>query len=112
MNKENNKFMAAWILALLLWFTATAFAVEPVPITGTVYPVGWDDSGHVAEAVIVSVDRDYLIVKDAIGRELHNMAYRDVKVIGHLAEDSDGNLTVTVVEYEVLMEDALRGHGE
>lgn len=113
MRKDSQKCVAAGLFALLvLLFAPNVFGAEHVAITGTVYPVGWDENDQVVQAVIVSGDKEYLIVKDAMGHELFDMVYRDVKVIGQQGEDSDGNPTVTVMEYEILMQEAVRGHGE
>ena len=113
MRRGSQKCAAVGLFALLvLLFAPNVLAAEQVIMVGTVYPVGWDENDQVVQAVIVSGDKEYLILKDAIGRELFDMSYRDVKVIGQVGEDSDGNPTVTVVEYEILMQEAIRGHGE
>lgn len=113
MRRGSQKCAAAGLFALLvLLFAPNVLAAEQVTMAGTVYPVGWDENDQVVQAVIVSGDKEYLIVRDAIGQELFDMSYRDVKVIGQLGEDSEGNPTVTVMEYEMLMQEPLRGRGE
>lgn len=105
--KQNKKSLALGLCALVLLSLVIAtnvFAVDEVTITGTVYPIAWDDNDNVIAAVISGPDEDYAIVDNAIGRKLSQQTSRDVKATGIVGKDSEGNKNITVVKYEIMME--------
>jgi hypothetical protein len=105
--KPNARPLIWGLFALVLVSVACAnnvFATEEVTIIGTVYAEAWDDNGNATAAVIVGTEGEYNIVKNATGTELFKLNYKDVKVSGIIGEDSEGNKTITVTDYEILPE--------
>jgi hypothetical protein len=105
--KPNARPLIWGLFALALLSVACAtnvFATDKVTIMGTIYAEAWDDNGNATAAVIVSMDQEYVIVKNATGKELFKLNYKDVKVSGIIGQDSEGNKTITVTNYEILPE--------
>jgi len=73
-------------------------------VTGTVYATAWDDNDNVTAAVIAGLAEEFVIVANAAGKEMFQLNYRDVKAIGVIGQDSEGNKTLTVSSYEVMPE--------
>ena len=105
--KQNKKFFVLGLCALMLLSAVSAanvFAADEVTVTGTVYATAWDDNDNVTAAEIADLDEVYVIVANAAGKELFKLNYRDVKAIGVIGQDSEGNKTLTVSSYEVIQE--------
>jgi hypothetical protein len=77
-----------------------------------VLPVTWDNDKNPTAAVIMSETDDYAIVDDAVGQGLFELMYMDVRVIGFAGEDSEGNRTITIVEYEIVTKDGKGAAGK
>lgn len=101
--KRNCRFLALG-LCVMLALAANVFATDEVTITGTVYAAAWDDNDNVIEAVITGEGGEYIIVNNAVGQQLFNIAGTDVEVSGVIGEDAEGNQTITVVNYKVIAE--------
>lgn len=105
--KRNKRALVLGYCALILLSVACAtnlFAADEVTITGTVYGTIWDDNDNVAAAVIFGSGEEYIIVDNAVGKELFKLELKVVKVSGVIGENSDGNKTFTVTTYEVMPE--------
>ncbi|MDY6953843.1 MAG: hypothetical protein SWE60_20235 [Thermodesulfobacteriota bacterium] len=75
---------------------------DEVAIIGTVSAVGHDDKGNVIAAVFSGTGEDYQIVKSAVGKHLFKLDGMLVKAMGVVAEDSNGNKSLTVTSYEIM----------
>ena len=104
--KRSNRFLATGICVIFTLLASSSFAMDQVTITGTVYPVAWDENDKATQAVLMSEDQEYVIIKDGAGLELSGLEYMDVKVNGVLGTDMEGRATVTVTEYEVMLPEA------
>ena len=105
--KRNKRFFVLGLCALMLLSAVSAanvFAADEVTVTGTVYATAWDDNDNVTAAEIAGLDEVLVIVANAAGKELFKLNYRDVKAIGVIGQDSEGNKTLTVSSYEVIQE--------
>jgi hypothetical protein len=103
--RANKRFFVLGLCALMVLsvgYATNVFAADEVTIIGTVYAEAWDENDNVIAAVIVSMGEEYVIVKNATGRELFKLNYKDVKASGVIGEDSEGNKTLTVTNYEVM----------
>jgi len=96
------------VIALILVICAASVitfedkAGEQVTVIGKVIIDGWDDDGNVIGAsLFVSVENDYVILKEKKGSELFKLDYVDVEVTGIIAEDNYGNKTIKVIEYKI-----------
>jgi hypothetical protein len=101
--KRNSRLLALG-LCIILALAANVFATDEITITGTIYGAAWDDNDNVIEAVISGEGGEYIIVDNAVGHQLLNMAGTDVEVTGVIGEDAEGNQTITVVNYKVIAE--------
>lgn len=106
--KRTERFLvlAFCSLALLsiVCLTNVLYAAE-VTVTGTVYISDRDDNDNVTDAVITTnMGDDYIIVPNAAGKELFELNIKVVRASGVVGEDSDGNKTLTVTNYEVMPE--------
>ena len=105
--KRNKRFFVLGLCALMLLSAVSAanvFAADEVTVTGTVYATAWDDNDNVTAAEIAGLDEVLVIVANAAGKELFKLNYRDVKAIGVIGQDSEGNKTLSVSSYEVIQE--------
>ena len=105
--KRNKRFLVLGLCALVLLSVVCAtnvFAADEVTITGTVYAVTWDDNDNVTGATIVGMGEEYAITANAVGQELFKLDNKVVKASGVVGEDSEGNKTFTVTNYEILPE--------
>jgi hypothetical protein len=59
----------------------------------------------VKTAIIVDSDEEYVVVNNAAGKELFNLCLKVVKASGVVGEDSEGNKTLTVTNYELMPEE-------
>ena len=105
--KRNKKFFLGLCALMLLYAVSAAnvFAADEVTVTGTVYATAWDDDDNVTAAVIAGLDEEFVIVANAAGKEMFQLNYRDVKATGVIGQDSEGNKTLTVSNYEVIQEE-------
>jgi hypothetical protein len=72
-------------------------------ISGTIFPVEWDENNNVARVVIDTPDQDgYLIERNKKGKELLDFIRREVEVSGTMREDEGGNLIFNVKEYSLI----------
>ena len=92
------------LMVLSLVYATNVLAVDEATVTGTVYATAWDDDDNVTAAVIAGFGEEYIIVQNAVGKELLKLNYKDVKASGVIGEDSEGNKTLTVSSYEVMPE--------
>jgi hypothetical protein len=105
--KQNKRLIVLGLCALMLLSAVSAanvFAVDEVAVTGTVYATAWDDDDNVTAAVIAGLDEEFVIVANAAGKEIFQLNYRDVKAIGVIGQDGEGNKTLSVSSYEVIQE--------
>jgi hypothetical protein len=107
-----KKFFGAGVLLLLVLFASTLPSADEVTVTGMVFPVSWDKNHNPTAAVIMSESNDYAIVDDALGQGLFELMYMDVRVTGFAGEDSEGNRTITVVEYEIVRKEGKGAAGK
>ena len=78
-------------------------SADEVTVTGTVNPMALDENDNVIAVVITnSVDEEYIIVDNIVGKELFNLEYKVVEASGVVGEDSNGNKTLTVNSYKVI----------
>ena len=105
--KRNKKFFWGLCALMLLYAVSAAnvFAADEVTVTGTVYATAWDDNDNVTAAVIAGLDEEFVIVANAAGKEMFQLNYRDVKATGVIGQDSEGNKTLSVSNYEVIQEE-------
>ena len=106
-NKERLLILGLCALISFSVVCATnAFAADEVTVTGTVYATAWDDNDNVTAAVIAGLDEDYVIVTNAVGKELFKLDSKVVKASGVIGgKDSEGNNTITITKYEVMPEE-------
>ena len=108
--KQNKKFLTLGLCALILVsvvFAMSVFAADEVTVTGTVYPTALDENNNVTAAVIASsMYEEYVIVTNALGKELFELKYKVVKVSGVIDQDTEGNKTLTVTKYEIIKEES------
>lgn len=72
-------------------------------ISGTIFPVEWDENDNVVQVVIDTPDQDgYLIEQNMKGKELLDFIRREVEVSGTMREDEGGNLIFKVKEYSLI----------
>ncbi len=108
--KQNERFLVLVLCALALFFvmfSTNIFAANEVTVTGTVYPTSLDENDNVIAAVIANGNEEYIIIANAVGKELFELEYKVVKASGIVGEDSDGNKTITVNNYEVITEEVI-----
>jgi hypothetical protein len=80
-------------------------AADEVTMTGTVYPIAWDDSDNVfAAAIATSKGEEYVVVKDSMGKSLFKLAYKKVEITGVVRENTLGERVIKVKKYKVLPE--------
>lgn len=92
-------------LSLVFMFAANVLGTDEITMTGTVYPIAWDDGDNVfAAAIATSKSEEYVIVKDSLGKSLFNLAYKKVEVTGLVRENTRGEQTIKVRKYKVLPE--------
>lgn len=109
--KRFNSFIKLIVAAVAFWgtiFIATALNAEDIEngekktITGVVIELDQDSEGNVTAAVIITDNEgDFVIVKDAKGKELIKMLDKTVEVIGSIRESGDGN-EITVQSYKTI----------
>ena len=105
--KRNKGFLISGLCALMVlsvMYATKVFAADEVTVTGTVYATAWGDDDNVTAAVIAGLGEEYVIVQNAVGKELLKLNYKDVKASGVIGQDSEGNKTLTVTSYEVMSE--------
>ena len=105
--RANKRFFVLGLCALMLLSGVSAanlFAADETAIIGTVYADDWDEDNNVIAAFIVSLGEEYVIVKNAIGKELFKLDNKVVKAFGVIGEGSEGTKTITVTKYEVMPE--------
>jgi hypothetical protein len=105
--KQKGKLLILGLCALISFSVVCAtnvYAADEATVTGTVYATAWDDNDNVTAAVIAGLGEEYVIVQNAVGKELSKLNYKDVKASGVIGQDSEGNKTLTVSSYEVLPE--------
>jgi hypothetical protein len=105
--KQKERLLILGLCALMVFslvYATNVFTADEATITGTVYATAWDDDDNVTAAVIAGLGEEYVIVQNAVGKELLQLSYRDVKAIGVIGQDSEGNKTLTVSSYEVMPE--------
>jgi hypothetical protein len=85
-------------------FVASLSASDEATLSGTVYPVDWDERDNVTKAVIISPHGTYQITNDETGQALLRLKYGEVRVKGITGEDALGNPTITVIFYETVKE--------
>lgn len=106
--KRNKRSLISGLCALVLLCVvcaANVCAADQVTITGTVYAAAWDDKDNVTAATIVAgTGEEYTIVDNAAGKELFKLDFKVLKVSGVIGEDSEGNKTLTITNYEVMPE--------
>lgn len=106
--KRNKRFwfLALCTLVLVSVVCATNLsAADEVTIIGTVYAEAWDKNDNVTAAVIAgSGEEEYVIIANAVGKELFKIGYKVVKATGVLGKNSEGHKTITVTRYEVMPE--------
>lgn len=106
--KRKERFLILGLCALISFSVVCAtnvFAADKVTITGTVYSAAWDENDNVIAATIVAgTGEEYAIVDNAAGKELLKLEYKVVKASGVIGEDSEGNKTFSVTNYEVMPE--------
>jgi hypothetical protein len=83
---KQKERLLIWGLCALISFSVVcatnAYAADEATVTGTVYATAWDDDDNVTAAVIAGLGEEYVIVQNAVGKELLQLSYRDVKAIG------------------------------
>lgn len=106
--KQNKRFLVLVLSALALFIvmcSTNVFAADEVTVTGTVYSTASDENDNVIAAVIAgSMDGEYVIVDNTVGKELFKLEFMVVKASGVVGEDSEKNKTLTVTSYEVISE--------
>jgi hypothetical protein len=102
--KRNDSIVVLGLCVVLLLLAAHVFADDKITVTGTVYALAWDDNDNVIEALISGEGGEYMIVNNAIGRKLFKMAGAYVEASGVVNKDSEGNRTITVVDYQATTE--------
>lgn len=105
------------VIALAVWVVpGMASQDEEETIIGTVTAVDWDEDGNiVAVAISVTIESDdpdeevyqidYYVADTKKGNELINQVDKLVRATGKVEEDTDGNKTIYISEYEVIEED-------
>ena len=105
--KPNARSLILGLFALMLLsvvYATTVFAADEVAITGEVFVNAWDDNHNVTAASILTSGAEYIIVDNAVGKELFKLDLKVVKASGVVGEDSEGNKTIAVTKYEVMPE--------
>ncbi|MBN1843277.1 MAG: hypothetical protein JW883_13480 [Deltaproteobacteria bacterium] len=105
--KRNKRSLISGLCALVLLCVVCATnvcAADQVTITGTVYAVAWDDMDNVTAVIIADMVEEYVVVNNAAGQELFKLDNKIVKASGVIGEDSKGNKTLAVTNYEVMPE--------
>ena len=106
--KGSKKFLVLGLSALVLVSVAcatNAVAADETTIIGTVYGEAWDENDDVAAATIVTATgAEYVIVDNAVGKELFKLDNKVVKACGVIGIPIKGDKTFTVTNYEVMPE--------
>lgn len=108
--KENKRFLILGLCALVLLSVVCAtsvFASDEATIIGRVYVEAWDenDNDNVTVVTIVTdTEVEYVIVDNAVGKELFKLDFKVVKASGVVGEDGKGHKTFTVTKYEIMPE--------
>ena len=106
--KESTRFLALALSALVFISVACAtniVAADGTTIIGTVYGEAWDENDDVTAATIVTATgKEYVIVDNAVGKELFRLDNKVVKASGVIGEPIKGDKTFTVTNYEVMPE--------
>jgi hypothetical protein len=109
--KRNKRLLALGLCALMTFslVCATNLFAEDVQdegtIIGTVNAVAWDDDDNViAVSIMSSSGEEYAIVNNTAGRNLFGLDNKVVKATGVVSEDSEGNKSFTVTNYEIMPE--------
>jgi hypothetical protein len=95
-------------LSVVFMLSAACFANAPasryVTIAGTVHAVDHDSEGNAIAAVISGMGGQYQIVDNVVGKQLFKQHNKIVEATGTIAQDSEGNLTIAVLNYRILSE--------
>ena len=85
--------------------TINVFAADETMIIGTVYAEAWDENDNVIAATIMTATgEDYVIVDNAVGKDLLKLDNQVVKASGVVGEKTEGNKVFTVNSYEIMPE--------
>jgi hypothetical protein len=75
----------------------------PQPISGIIMPSRWNEQGRPARiAIHTDNQQEYEIDFSGAGKELLNLAYKKVVVLGKLREQLNGRATLSVRQYQVI----------
>ena len=106
--KGSKRLFALGLSALVLVClacTTNVFAADETMIIGTVYAAAWDKDDNVISATIVTATgEEYVIVDNAVGKDLLKLDNKVVKASGVVGEQTEGNRALTVTSYEIMPE--------
>jgi hypothetical protein len=103
-NTRYSTIALCTVIVLSFVWAARVLATDAdeVTIIGTVYAVDWDEKGNVIAAVMSGTGEEYQIAGNAVGQQLFKLDKKTVKATGVIGEDSRGNKSLTVTQYEVV----------
>ena len=103
--KRRSWLQLVCVLAMvtLLCVPSLFAATDEVEITGTVYAIDRDENSNVTAVVLATDDgEEIVVVNSGKGMELLQLDEKTVKATGMIANDVDGNKTITVTKYIIL----------
>jgi hypothetical protein len=82
----------------------------PQPISGIIMPSRWNEQGRPARiAIHTDNQQEYEIDFSGAGKELLNLAYKKVVVLGKLREQLNGRATLSVRQYQIIKDGSENG---
>ena len=103
--KKKSWLQVLCVLAMvtIVCVTSSFAATDEVEITGTVYAIDRDENNNVTTVVLATDEgEEIVVVKSGKGMELLTLDEKTVKATGVIANDEDGNKTITVTKYTIL----------
>jgi hypothetical protein len=74
-------------------------------ITGIIMPYNWDENGRIIEIALYTNNEEvYPLEHNSLTRELMNLVHQRVEIKGKLSEHPDGNKSIAVNNYFILIE--------
>jgi hypothetical protein len=89
---------------LALTFLRCELAPRNATLTGKVEYVKVDERNNVSLVAISTETGEYMVGDDANGKELLQLVNKRVKVKGRVAEEKDGQRTIYVSKYELVLQ--------
>jgi hypothetical protein len=75
---------------------------EEVTISGRILPFDWDDDDKVTAVILVDdYGEEFIVKKNANGKELLKLIEKYVVATGTLSEDHEGNKIIVITQFTV-----------